>query len=133
MKQVSLMASLFRKSAMIPLLAVCLIWLCLEVAIVGYLLLNQPTWVAAYSAADQQSWEAWRAAANQMDGVQSPVKRRPPKSPEPPALVMLRDHFPVVISAAVVFSSAIYLFLVFILRGILLPPAPGTIRPLQQL
>lgn len=64
----------------------------------------------------RQQWEAWReAAARQAEA--GPVRRRPPKSPEPPALVLMRDHFTVVATAAVVFSTLLYGMLVFAIEG----------------
>jgi hypothetical protein len=61
-------------------------------------------------------WEAWRQAAPNQRKDQ-PVERRPPKSDEPPALVLMRDHFPVMLGGAVVFSSLLYGALAFALRG----------------
>lgn len=63
----------------------------------------------------QQDWQAWRN-----DPVQNsagPVQRRPPTSAEPPALVLLRDHFTVVMAAAIVFGTALYVMLMFSARG----------------
>jgi hypothetical protein len=69
------------------------------------------------------AWEEWRqAAADQTTG--GPVQRKPPESPEPPALVLLRDHFGVMLSSAIVFGSVLFgIFMVFI-RGVLSPNLP---------
>lgn len=63
-------------------------------------------------------WNAWRESEpNQRTDL--PVSRRPPKSPEPPALVLMRDHFAVLISAAIVFSSLLFAALAIAARGVL--------------
>ena len=65
----------------------------------------------------QQQWNDWRTAAKQ-HANQGPVQRRMPKSAEPPSLVLLRDHFTVVITATVVFTSALYAMFAYLLRGL---------------
>jgi hypothetical protein len=72
----------------------------------------------------QQQWNDWRAAATQQ-ADQGPVQRRRPKSEEPPSLVLLRDHFPIVITATVVFTSALYAMFAYLGRGALSPPHRG--------
>jgi hypothetical protein len=63
-------------------------------------------------------WEAWREAPpNQRDDL--PVKRRPPTSAEPPTLVLMRDYFGVMLTAAVVFSSLLFAALSIALWGAL--------------
>ena len=64
----------------------------------------------------QTDWDAWRDAA-QKQTSEGPVRRRPPKSAEPPALVLLRDHFPVVLTASIVLSSLLFATLMIVLRG----------------
>lgn len=63
-------------------------------------------------------WEAWRESEpNQRKDL--PVSRRPPKSAEPPSLVLMRDHFTVLMSAAIVFSSLLFAALAIAARGVL--------------
>ena len=52
----------------------------------------------------------------------SPVQRRVPKSNEPPALVMMRDHFAVSLFAAVLFSTMLYWVLAWFVMGVNQPP-----------
>ncbi|REK17253.1 MAG: hypothetical protein DWQ37_07230 [Planctomycetota bacterium] len=55
----------------------------------------------------QAEWQEWRdSEPNQSDDL--PVQRRAPKSPEPPLLVLMRDHFAVVMTGAILFSSLLY-------------------------
>lgn len=62
-------------------------------------------------------WQAWRdAEPNQSDT--GPVKRRPPSSPEPPALVLLRDHFSVMLAGALLFSSLLFGAIMIAARGV---------------
>jgi hypothetical protein len=73
----------------------------------------------------QADWEAWRAAAQEQSGSAGPVQRRQPRSPEPPTLVLMRDHFGVVVTAAVVFFSVLFWFAVILIGGM----AGGSRRP----
>ena len=80
--------------------------------------------LAAYDAPSAQTdWDEWRAEAKQMETGKGPVKRREPKSAEPPALVLMRDHFAVCLGGAIVLSSVLFgTFMVFI-RGALANPS----------
>ncbi len=64
----------------------------------------------------QADWEAWRKSEpNQSNDL--PVRRRPPKSTEPPALVLMRDHFQMLLGAAILFSSLLFGALMIAARG----------------
>ena len=94
-----------------------------EVALVWWLRDSRETWIANNSTvAVQESWEKYREDAAKQDGSAGagPVKRKVPKSSEPPFVVLLRDHFGVVQTAAVVFSTVLYLFALILIRGLLL-------------
>jgi hypothetical protein len=47
-----------------------------------------------------------------------PVKRDVPKSEEPPALVLMRDFFGVMLAGALLFTSMLYWILAWFLTGI---------------
>jgi hypothetical protein len=76
--------------------------------------------VASYgTAAAQTEWDEWRSDAKDMAMGAGPVKRREPKSPEPPALVLMRDHFAACLGLALLLSTVLFgTFMVFI-RGAL--------------
>ncbi|HEX4142533.1 MAG TPA: hypothetical protein VHY91_03210 [Pirellulales bacterium] len=60
------------------------------------------------------AWEEWRQAAAQSSaGVQHAV----PSSPEAPGLVLMRDHFGVMLAAAIVFGSVLFAVMMFFIRG----------------
>lgn len=93
-----------------------------EVALVWWLRDNQETWIANNSTASAQaSWDKYREDAAKQTGAPGtgPVKRKMPKSSEPPFVVLLRDHFGVVQAAAVVFSTVLYLFVLILIRGLM--------------
>ncbi len=94
-------------------------WLVMLAVVVGGMFIVRANTLRVMSTPEAQAeWEAWRASdVNQRDDL--PVKRRPPKSPEPPALVLMRDHFPVLLGAAVVFGSLLYGALGFAVKGAL--------------
>ena len=63
-------------------------------------------------------WQEWRESApNQQADL--PVRRRPPTSDEPPTLVLLRDHFGVMLGGAVLFSSLLFAAITIAVRGAL--------------
>jgi hypothetical protein len=64
-------------------------------------------------------WQEWKTAASKQDGTTGPVARRPPKSDEPPMLVLLRDNYAVIVVAALTFYSFLFALAVFIGRGML--------------
>lgn len=69
-------------------------------------------------------WQAWRdAPPNQRADL--PVRRRPPSTDEPPALILMRDYFGVMMSAAVVFGSLLFATIMFSVRGVLWRDASG--------
>lgn len=70
----------------------------------------------ARRTASQQDWQAWREDVPKLN-AQGTVRRGVPKSAEPPRLVLLRDHFPVLLTAAVVFASLLYAALALMIRG----------------
>lgn len=80
---------------------------------------------AATNAEGQQrqaDWDRWRQkAAEQADG-NGPVKRRVPKSEEPPTLVLLRDYYGMCLAAFLLFGSVLYATFVYFVRGIFSSP-----------
>jgi hypothetical protein len=76
--------------------------------------------IEALSTSEEQAhWQKWKAEAAQQDGTTGPVARRPPKSDEPPTLVLLRDHYPVLVAASLTFYSFLFALAVFLGRGML--------------
>ncbi|MGC4006197.1 MAG: hypothetical protein QM811_25005 [Pirellulales bacterium] len=87
---------------------------------------RRDAWIDEFAAPDvRASWDQFRKDAKAQTGEAGtgPVKRREPKSPEPPLLVLLRDHFPVIQAATVIFGSAVLIFFAIVVRGITRSPA----------
>jgi hypothetical protein len=63
-------------------------------------------------------WQAWRDDVAQQRAP-GPVQRQAPKSIEPPALVLMRDHFTVSMAGAIVLSSAFYWVLAWFVMGVM--------------
>ena len=106
-----------------PWLLALLILILGEVALVAWLRDSRQTWIDNNSTQlVQDSWDKYRKDAAKQDGTagSGPVKRKVPNSPQPPFLVLLRDHFGVVQVAAVVFSTVLYLFALILIRGLLI-------------
>ena len=65
----------------------------------------------------QAEWNAWRDDAKKMAAEPSPVKRRVPQSAEPPALVLMRDHFAVCLGGALLLSTVLFGTFMVLVRG----------------
>jgi hypothetical protein len=64
-------------------------------------------------------WQTWREAERKQQSGSKVVERRVPKSDEPPALVLMRDFFVVLMVGALVFSSMLYWIIAWFITGIL--------------
>src|SRR5262245_60776129 len=64
-------------------------------------------------------WRAWREDVRQQQTQTGPVERRVPKSDEPPALVLWRDYFRVLVAGAVLFTSALYWVIAWFVTGMI--------------
>jgi len=74
-----------------------------------------PTGSPLEQPAVQDDWDAFRRDMRGQSGrdaaVTGPVKRKEPKSAEPPLLVWLRDYMALAIVAWVLFGSVLFAFL----------------------
>ena len=74
-----------------------------------------------YGTAEAKAeWEEWRSAAKQI-GEDGPVARREPKSSQPPALVLMRDHFPACLGISLLLSSCLFGWMMVCVRGAIRP------------
>ena len=65
----------------------------------------------------QTEWDTWRKDVKELEKQPYPVKRRMPKSAEPPALVLMRDYFGVCLTIAIVLSSVLFGTFMVLVRG----------------
>jgi hypothetical protein len=79
--------------------------------------------LAAYGTeAARQQWEVWRSDVQTAQGRPAPVQRRVPRSAEPPALVLMRDHFGSCLVIALTLTSALFGTAMVLVRGSLNAP-----------
>ncbi|MFM1903717.1 MAG: hypothetical protein RLZZ440_1617 [Planctomycetota bacterium] len=71
----------------------------------------------------QANWDAFREDMRRAADGGGPVKRKVPKSPEPPELVWLRDFFPLAVGAWALFAGVLGGFLAFLTLGAFRPAA----------
>lgn len=64
-------------------------------------------------------WQKWRDDVKRQQDHPGTVQRRVPKSNEPPALVMMRDHFGVSLSGVLIFSTMLYWVFAWFAIGVL--------------
>ncbi len=70
------------------------------------------------TAKARAEWQAWKAETEKQARSPGPVKRRQIQSDEPPALVLLRDHFGTIVAMSLTVSSCFFAFLMIVARGL---------------
>lgn len=106
-----------------------LVWLTTYLAtivalVLGVLAIRRMTLREMDTPEARAQWQAWRDAAVNQD-VAGPVRRRPPASAEPPALVLMRDYFAVVMSGSLIFGSLLFAAIMLAARGAFSRDATG--------
>jgi len=101
-------------------LAAYIVTLALVIAGTNYL---RSIALATYGTPQAQTeWDDWREDAKKLAEQPYPVKRRVPKSVEPPALVLMRDYYGICLAIAVVLSSVLFATFMILARGALSAP-----------
>jgi hypothetical protein len=67
--------------------------------------------------AARQQWQAWKKETERRSELPAPAGRRAVTSEEPPSLILMRDHFPVIVLVVWLVETALFLFLMFAWRG----------------
>src|SRR5262245_277710 len=90
-------------------LAWLLAYLTLVSLVCGGLIYGRAEALSIYGSQEAQAeWDTWREDAKKLSTSPGPVKRRVPKSAEPPALVLMRDHFAVCLAGSVLLTSVLF-------------------------
>jgi hypothetical protein len=98
--------------------AILAVWVAVvAVPPVGLALMRERLLTWQSSAAAQQQWTQFREAMQEESTGTGPVKRKVPKSLEPPLKVWLRDYFSLAIAAWVLFGSVLFFVIVTLARG----------------
>jgi hypothetical protein len=99
-------------------LAWLLAYVALIALVVGGLFYGRQRAFALYgSESAQAEWDTWREDAKKLADESGPVKRRIPKSIEPPALVLMRDHFVVCLAGSLLLTSVLFGTFMILVRG----------------
>jgi hypothetical protein len=81
--------------------------------------------LASYGSPDAATeWQEWKQGATEMSEQPGPVRRRPPKSDEPPALILMRDHFGACLAGSVGLTAILLGAIVLMFRGAIIQPQP---------
>jgi hypothetical protein len=67
----------------------------------------------------QSDWQTWREDVERQQSEPTPVRRRVPESIEPPAVVLLRDHFGAILAGSLVLTSVLYWVTAWMVSGAL--------------
>jgi len=89
--------------------------------LMGLLALRCQTLATLCTHAAAVDWQDWRESAAELQGSQGPVQRRAPQVMEPPALILMRDHFGVCVATVVVSGSLLFAFTTIAVHGMLSP------------
>lgn len=85
--------------------------------VVGLLVVRRRVVAALDTPEARREWQAWKEKTAERENADGPVHRRPVKSDEPPALVLLRDRFAAILVTTVLVCSFLFAFLAFLVRG----------------
>ena len=77
----------------------------------------------------QEHWDQFRSDMKAQSDRSGPVQHKVPKSVEPPLRVWLRDYFGLAVAAWGVLGTTLYIFMSFVILG-LISPAAKVSRPL---
>jgi hypothetical protein len=70
--------------------------------------------------AGREQWREWkRQEQARALAKKSPVERRPPTTDEPPAVILLRDHFAAIVAGCLAAGTVLFAFLAIAIRGVL--------------
>lgn len=97
----------------------------LAAAVGGVVEARRRTMATLASPEARAEWNAWRAETRELSTSDGPMKRREAKAPEPPLLILLRDHFGAAVGSTVVAMTLFYWFLAFLIRGSMRTPSVG--------
>lgn len=102
-----------------------LAWLVAYVVMLGAIYFGMSTYrasaMASYGTSEaNEDWQEWRSAAEEL-ADEGPVSRRPPKAEEPPALLLMRDHFPACLGISLLLSSCLFAWFMVCARGAFRP------------
>ena len=99
----------------------CLVGYGLAMAVIVWSLLTARNWALAELATPRslEQWEEWREDVREQQTQPGPVRRRVPKSSEPPALVLMRDYFGVSFVGALLFTTVLYWVIAWFVMGML--------------
>ena len=104
-----------RRTANLVWLAVYLVAIC---SLVFYLLHFRAGVLRELDTPEARAeWQAWRESTPNQ-AVDGPVRRRPPTTDEPPELLLMRDHFTVVMAGTIIFSSLLFGSIMYAVRGV---------------
>jgi hypothetical protein len=99
----------------------CLVGYCLAMAAIVWSLISARNWALAELATPRslEQWHEWREDVREQQTGPGPVRRRVPKSTEPPALVLMRDYFGVSFVGAILFTTVLYWVIAGFVMGML--------------
>jgi hypothetical protein len=78
-------------------------------------------WAIAHLSSQESidEWRQWRDDVRRQQIDPEPVQRRVPTSDEPPALILMRDYFGLSLLGAVLFSTALYWVMAWLISGVM--------------
>lgn len=81
-------------------------------------------WALA-TLASPQAREQWQRDVEQLQNEPGPVQRKKSTAVEPPALILLRDHFAAILAGCLVIATFVFGFLAVTIRGAFFQSAAG--------
>jgi hypothetical protein len=94
----------------------------LVAAVVGSMFWARQSVLSGATPESISDWQTWRSDVQQKQTQTGQSERRVPKSDEPPALVLMRDYFGVLMVGAILFTSMLYGVIAWFVTGIMRGP-----------
>jgi len=105
-----------------------LLYVLLLAAVIGGSWFARNWAISVYGSPQAQAqWDQWRAEAAKL-ATEGPVKRRVPKSDQPPALVLATTYYGVCLTIAVALTTVLYGTAAYFVLGVLRSPG----KPRQE-
>jgi hypothetical protein len=94
------------------------LYVVLIVAVVAGLWYARREALAIYTTpAARAEWQKWVAEAQRQERGEGPVRRRAPRTDQPPAAILMRDYFLTCLAAALLLVTALFWSLAFMMHG----------------
>lgn len=89
------------------------------VLVAGLLQLRRSALAELDNPRARREWQQWKAETRRQSEAAGPTQRRAVKTDEPPGVILLREHFPLIVATSLLIGSFVFVFLMWLVRGMI--------------